>query len=34
VNYTEDTYSNTLTATVYISGAAAVNQTNNKWYAI
>jgi hypothetical protein len=34
VNYTEDTYSNTLTATVYISGSAEINGTNNKWYAI
>jgi len=30
INYTEDAYSNTLTATVYVSGSG----TNNRWYAI
>jgi hypothetical protein len=30
INYTEDTYSNTTAATVYVSGSG----TNNRWYAI
>lgn len=30
INYTEDAYSNTQTATVYVSGSG----TNNRWYAI